>query len=1294
MSGGMGTVYRAHDRLGDRLVALKLLHVDSTQPEAAAQDRFLREAELLAELDHVGIVRYIAHGRAPDGQVYLVMEWLEGEDLRQRLQRGALSLADAVTLLSRTVDALNVAHQRGILHRDLKPSNLFLVEGEIEKVKILDFGIARRLRTAQAMTQTGVLVGTPEYMAPEQARGQRELSPAVDIFALGCVLYECLAGQPPFAADHIAAVLVRILFEEPRAIETLRSDVPPDLAVLLHRMLAKDAGERIGDAGALGQALGRLERGGLSTQTPEVVAAVPARSASALRSQFAEHEQNLVGVVLAALHGDVESETVQQSLAVPAEVDLVHLGHSLHDFGVSLHTLASGALVATPQSADNAADLAVRMARAALCIKQAWPAAVVSMAMGRGAVHGQVAVGEVVDLAAQRLWSARQQIEQGAASAVYADALSAKLLSGRFVLSPCGSGVMILAEEKEADASRPLLGKPTPCVGRDAELRMLDMWLTSCIEERAARVMLVTAAPGVGKSRLRHEFLRSVEKRDEPVTVFSGGGDLTAAGTPYGILGQLLRRAAGLSGGEAPDAQRAQLSARLAAVLPAADVLRIAELVGELCNVRFADDGSGRLSSLREDPRLLQDHARGAFIEWITAECQRAPVMFVLDDLQWGDALSVGLMDELLRELSQEALYVLVLARPEARAVFPLLWQRHNPQELPLRPLTKKPCERLVRQVLGNAISASAVQRIVDQSAGNALFLEELIRAAAEGRTEERPDTVLAMLQARIGRFGSGPRRLVRAASLFGETLWRGGLLAVLGPSTEAPEMDQWLTELLDAEVIEKHSGSRLAYETEYGFRHALMRDAAYALLTDSDLLTGHLAAGQWLAQAGLQDAQVLAEHFLRGQDRERAAYWYRRSAEQALDRNDMQSVLSRAGQALELETQSEPLGQLHGLMAEALYWSVQLSEAQRHARTAIEKVRRGTPSWFHALSLCIGAAGQMGDNEEVERYLLLATAAEPIDGSDSAIDTKISCLARGAVQLPWAGRHQAANQAIAAMDVLWQSRVHHSAYLTGRVQQARAVQALHTGRDLERALRELEQGALKLGEAGDVREALVLRMRMGGLLETLGEYERAESTLAEIDAPAAALGLQLPRRIAGVLRARALINGGRRKEGRELLSETLPAVRSNRGMYATGLVDLAALEWLDGNHDAAMQAAEDALRAANADPILATALAASARILLYFGEIDVALQRVRQAAALLDAVICIYPVRRESLIRWVLAQALRAAGLEREATEHLRGARRWLDDLAGRIRSPQLRHNFLTQVAENVGLLQAAEER
>ena len=182
-------------------------------------------------------------------------------------------------------------------------------------------------------------------------------------------------------------------------------------------------------------------------------------------------------------------------------------------------------------------------------------------------------------------------------------------------------------------------------------------------------------------------------------------------------------------------------------------------------------------------------------------------------------------------------------------------------------------------------------------------------------------------------------------------------------------------------------------------------------------------------------------------------------------------------------------------------------------------------------LSLCIGAAGQMGDNEEVERYLLLATAAEPIDASDSAIDTKISCLARGRYSCRGPSRHHAANQAIAAMDVLWQSRVQHSAYLTGRVQQApRGASAAHRPRPGTGPAR-ARAGRLKLSEAGDVREALVLRMRMGGLLETLGEYERAEHAgrdrCTRRSAGAAAAATDCRR-----TSARALINGGRRKEG------------------------------------------------------------------------------------------------------------------------------------------------------------------
>jgi serine/threonine protein kinase len=127
----------------------------------------------------------------------------------------------------------------GSSHRDLKPSNLFLVQRDILQVKILDFGIARRFALSRPVTRTGMIIGTPEYMAPEQARGQRDIGPSADIFALGCVLFECLLGEPPFVADHIAAVLAKILFEDPPSMRSLKDRVPERVALLLSRMLAK-----------------------------------------------------------------------------------------------------------------------------------------------------------------------------------------------------------------------------------------------------------------------------------------------------------------------------------------------------------------------------------------------------------------------------------------------------------------------------------------------------------------------------------------------------------------------------------------------------------------------------------------------------------------------------------------------------------------------------------------------------------------------------------------------------------------------------------------------------------------------------------------------------------------------------------------------------------------------------------------------------------------------------------------------------------------------------------------------
>jgi serine/threonine protein kinase len=171
--GGMGVIYAALDKQLQRKVALKVL--PATRGEDTERvHRFTAEAEMLASLDHPGIVQYVAHGTTSDGEPFLAMEWLDGEDLSRRLRRSRLSVIETVALGRLVAEALSIAHARGIIHRDIKPNNLFLPGGEIHRVRVLDFGVARLGHALQAFTATGMLIGTPGYMAPEQARGDND----------------------------------------------------------------------------------------------------------------------------------------------------------------------------------------------------------------------------------------------------------------------------------------------------------------------------------------------------------------------------------------------------------------------------------------------------------------------------------------------------------------------------------------------------------------------------------------------------------------------------------------------------------------------------------------------------------------------------------------------------------------------------------------------------------------------------------------------------------------------------------------------------------------------------------------------------------------------------------------------------------------------------------------------------------------------------------------------------------------------------------------------------------------
>ena len=254
-SGGMGEVYRGMDRKRGVVVAIKLLHSET----AADIHRFLREAGLLASLSHRNIVGYVAHGTMANGRRYLVEEWIEGETLASRLHNDGLDIRESVAVARQVAEALAVAHGAGIVHRDIKPENIMLEHGRCNALKVVDFGIARPSDPSTRLTATGAIVGTFGYMAPEQARGSRAIDVRADVFALGCVLYECLTGTAAFGGQNGMAIRAKILLTEPEPLDQRRSDLPAPLCQLVAEMLAKDPAVRPADATMVAEALATLE---------------------------------------------------------------------------------------------------------------------------------------------------------------------------------------------------------------------------------------------------------------------------------------------------------------------------------------------------------------------------------------------------------------------------------------------------------------------------------------------------------------------------------------------------------------------------------------------------------------------------------------------------------------------------------------------------------------------------------------------------------------------------------------------------------------------------------------------------------------------------------------------------------------------------------------------------------------------------------------------------------------------------------------------------------------------------
>jgi eukaryotic-like serine/threonine-protein kinase len=257
-AGGMGVVVAAtHLELGQR-VAMKFLLAEGVgRPEIAA--RFIREARAAARIRGEHVARVIDVGRLESGSPYIVMEYLEGNDLEHIVREGPLSIEDAVDYLIQACDAMAEAHHLGIIHRDLKPANLFRAEtvDGLGIIKVLDFGISKSLLDTGPglLTGTSALLGSPLYMSPEQMRSARDVDHRTDIWSLGAVLFELLSGRPPYDGDSVGSLMAKILVDKAPSVREFRPDVPEGLAQVIMRCLEKDVNVRFGDVAELSLAL-------------------------------------------------------------------------------------------------------------------------------------------------------------------------------------------------------------------------------------------------------------------------------------------------------------------------------------------------------------------------------------------------------------------------------------------------------------------------------------------------------------------------------------------------------------------------------------------------------------------------------------------------------------------------------------------------------------------------------------------------------------------------------------------------------------------------------------------------------------------------------------------------------------------------------------------------------------------------------------------------------------------------------------------------------------------------------
>jgi len=1272
--GGMGAVYAATHRNGSR-VALKILHPQLSML-GDIRARFAREGYVANAVSHAGVVRVLDDDETEDGAAFLVMELLEGEtaDARARRLGGRITVEDALTIADGLLDVLAAAHAAGIVHRDIKPENVFLTREGV--VKVLDFGIAR-LRDVSAMgddldplnpprpfsaaeeaqalphlrTRTGVTIGTPAFMPPEQALGRTdEVDAASDLWAVGATLFALLSGRIVHDAKTHMEVVIAAATAQAKSLGVVAPQVPKTLVEVVDRALAFNKEDRWASARAMQQALrantagargaaaipGGTHPSGHLSEPPVSLGLASQPPASAIASGRWAEERKLATVVFADIVGfsgatnDLEPDAVRElanAFFEPLSKEVEREG------GTVMKYIGDGimAVFGVPTAHE---DDAVRAVRASLAmtarVRELARKRGHDLALRVGINTGLVMVGTVgagtratsdvmgatVNIAS-RIENAAQPGE------ILLGVATERLVHDRFELASVapvpmkGAAEPVQAfrvqrerEDEPASSVRLRSASGTPFFARQSELELLLRLYEGVASSGAMRVAEIVGEMGLGKGHLLKQLRIALSAREPSPHVLHATRFVGVA--PLGFVGKMLRSRFNVRVDESPEAVRARVVDAVANAWLGSDVEDGRE-AGRLLADLVAPTPVAPLL----ETEISTDATRtvSAFSDWVRRLARQRPLVMLVEQVQWTDQGSLDLLQYLIRALRRERVLLVLSARPEATEhVPPWMTGSDIRTQIELRPFSEDVMDRflddLFRQV--PSFPRDVKREIIRRAEGNPEMCKELVRLLVDrgaltvdehhvpvrwDKTRsaklELPDTVRGVLQARLDGLVPAQKEILKMASVIGRVFWVGALREVLPAEISDDDLARCLDALRARELVKPQPSSSVSGEREYAFATQALCDAAYELVPRVQSVAAHRKVADWLGARGeLWEGghANLAQHLEAAGERARARRLY----------------LNAARHAVSVSAYPEAVGFFDRV---ASLWDAETTSDERIARAGVLRERAAAESRtgrfdeaLRSLDACeadLRAAG-VAEHDAVHAWVMLERGS--ILKEHGRIDESIDVLSR-AISM-------CAEQLTPSV-------------LLMRMHAARAFQ-LSTKGDRVAAKKDVDDG-LRIGQQLHMRDAswhvamARLRDAEGSIFFFGGDLGGAENAFK------AALELrELAGDTQGMPDAFVNLGGVAYTRGDYVQAATyydraLAAAKKARwaAREAVGHSNLGQVKLALGQHEAAARELETACRLAEEGGYL-DVLADSARALteveLARGNIDVALERAASA--------------------------------------------------------------------------------